>query len=926
MYRRFAADKGGSLASGVIDRPAEYRAVTQFLLSADRGPSALVIEGEAGVGKTTLWLAGVDEAQKRGFRVLRARAGQAETALTYAAVADVLGDVEPALFVDLPEVQRLAVDRVLLRAESDGPSTDQGAVAAAVVSVLDRLSADAPVLLALDDVQWLDPSSHAVISFAARRISGRVGILLTERTEHEGAGAASWLHLPGATEVGQIHVGPLSLGRLHALISARLGRTFPRPTMVRIAEISGGNPFYALELARAIEAGGSQSVLPATLAELMRRRIGRLEPEAQVLLLATACEAAPTIELLARVTRSSVDGLSELLRDARDRGVLSIDGDDVRFAHPLLARSVYTDAKPGERRAMHRSLAEAVTLPESRARHMALAASSADPTTLEALDIAADAARSRGAPAAAAELLELAIRLGGDTHARRIRAAEHYLHAGDLDRAEALLDGLIDRVPRGIDRARALNVLAAMRIHYSNFTQAVDLLEQALDNTGRNREVRVRTLLLLSYARLNAGEFALALQNAERAAAYAEYVGDADLTSQVLAVRAKIACMCGRGVDWVSMRRALALQDLNGEAPIAFRARANNALLLSWVGQLDEASQQMADVRRRCVERGAEIDLIFVAMFTAQIEIWRGRFDDAARVAEETLERAQQLGGGHMRIIAKSMQSAVTAYAGKQDETREIARKAIDLARRCGSPRLADWASISLGFLEVSLGNYEQALQTLRPLIARFAKVPGTEIIAVGYLPDAVETMIALGGASEALPMIEALETNGRMVDRPWMLAMGARCRSLWLSAQGDVAAAAEMAEQALIHHDRLPMPFERARTLLLLGQLQRRQRKKEAVRATLTEALQTFEALGTPLWAERARAELARVSTAPGSNLGLTPAEQRVAELAASGLTTKDVAAALFISPKTVETNLSRIYRKLDIKSRAELGRLLGG
>lgn len=913
------------MTSGVIERPAEFRTVVDFLECAASRPSAVVIEGEAGVGKTTLWLAGVAEARNRGFRVLWARGGQAETAFAYAAVADLLNYVEPDVLADLPQVQRLAVDRVLLRAEDDGPSTDQGAVAAALVSGIDLLAARSPVLVALDDVQWLDPSSQAVLAFAARRFTGRVGVLVTERTEREGADAANWLQLAGSEEVGRIRVGPLSLGAVHALISTRLGRSFPRPTMVRIAQISGGNPFYALELARAVEAGGSESMLPATLAELMRQRIGRLERESQVLLLAAACAAAPTTELLARVTGGTVERALCLLAEAKEKGIIAIDGEHVHFTHPLLARSVYTDATPRERRAMHRSLAEVVTHPESRARHMALAASSADPTTLEALDIAADAACTRGAPAAAAELVELAIGLGGDAPARRIRAAEYRLQAGDLERAHALLDGLIDRVPRGLHRAMALNLLAAMRIHHNSFTEAVDLLEQALDNAEDNREIRVRTLLWLAYARLNAGDFVASLQNAERAAAYAEDIGKPDLTSQALAVRAAVACMCGRGVDLASLRRALALEDPNSEAPFAFRASANSALLLAWAGLLDEASAQMTEVRRRCVERGAETDLIFVAVFTVLIEIWRGRYSEGACVAEETMERAQQLGGEHMRVIAKTVTSAVAAYAGREDETRSSAVAAIELAHHCVSPRLADWASISLGFLEVSLGNHEQALQTLQPLLTRFAFMPGTEIITAGYIPDAVEAMIALGRAEDAVPMIETLETNGRLVDRPWMLAMGARCRSLWLAARGDVTAAADMAEQALAHHERLPMPFERARTLLLLGQLRRRQRQKETSRAALTEALQTFEELGTPLWARRARDELARGNAASSGNLGLTPSEQRVAELAASGMTTRDVAAALFISPKTVETNLSRIYRKLGIKSRAQLGRVMG-
>jgi DNA-binding CsgD family transcriptional regulator len=267
----------------------------------------------------------------------------------------------------------------------------------------------------------------------------------------------------------------------------------------------------------------------------------------------------------------------------------------------------------------------------------------------------------------------------------------------------------------------------------------------------------------------------------------------------------------------------------------------------------------------------------------------------------------------------------VATYTGRERDAREAAHAALEVAEQCGSPRLADWSSISLGFLEVSLGNYEQALMALQPLMSRFDIVPGTEIITSGYLPDAVEAMVSVGRRSEAEPLIEALERNGCLLDRSWMRAVGARCRSMSLADAGDVEGATRMAEVALTEHERLPMPFERARTQLLLGQLQRRQRQKETARTTLRDALRTFDALGTPLWADRARAELARAEVVPTHDHALTPSERRVAELAASGMTNRDVASALFISPKTVEANLARVYRKLGIKTRAELGRLIG-
>jgi DNA-binding CsgD family transcriptional regulator len=305
------------------------------------------------------------------------------------------------------------------------------------------------------------------------------------------------------------------------------------------------------------------------------------------------------------------------------------------------------------------------------------------------------------------------------------------------------------------------------------------------------------------------------------------------------------------------------------------------------------------------------------------IEIWRANFVEAARLADEAMERAEQ-GGGSL-AIALSMRAMVAAYVGREHDSRADAKAALDIASRTRSPRLAEWPAMTMGFLEVSLGNYAAALAALQQMRHTFEAIPGTEIMTASFIPDAVEALVSLGRSREAEPLIEALERNGRRLDRPWMLAIGARCRSMWLAAQGDIEAAADKAQEAMAEHDRLPMPFERVRTQLLLGQLQRRQRQKVHSRATLREALQAFQALGAPLWAHRVRAELDRAEAAPTHDRALTASERRVAELAASGMTNKEVATALFISPKTVEANLARVYRKLGIKNRAELGRVIG-
>jgi DNA-binding CsgD family transcriptional regulator len=289
------------------------------------------------------------------------------------------------------------------------------------------------------------------------------------------------------------------------------------------------------------------------------------------------------------------------------------------------------------------------------------------------------------------------------------------------------------------------------------------------------------------------------------------------------------------------------------------------------------------------------------------------------------MERAVQLGGDIPIVVAQTIRGLVAAYAGHADAARSDIGAALPVGQRCGLYRLMVWQTSALGFLEVSLGNYEAALSTLEPLLARlYAASRGTEIYVAGFVPDAVEALVGLGRLDEATPLIEALERNGRRLDRAWMLAVGARCRAMLLAGRGDVSAATATAERAMIEHQRLPMPFERARTQLLLGELQRRQRHRGAATTTLGEALQTFEQLGTRLWVDRVKAELARGMSGRRRAEGLTPSEQRVADLAVSGMTNRGIAAALFISPKTVEVNLSRIYRKLNIRSRMELYRAL--
>lgn len=911
------------MSASVVSREIELRAVAKFLSAAQAGPAGLVLEGEAGIGKTTLWLAAAEQATQRGFRVLSARTAQTESTLAYTVVADLFQTVAPQMFACLPDIQRLAVDRVLLRASAEGPPTNHRMVAAAFVSVIEALAADAPVVLAIDDIQWIDSSSNTVIAFAARRFKGRIGVLATERLEPDKPNATQWLQLADLDGLARVPVRPLSLSGLHTLFSEKLHRSFPRPTMVKIAEASGGNPFYALELARALAEDGAmaQSALPGTLAGLVRIRLRHLHDEVRNVLLAAACVSAPTVDLLARVSDTSVERIIDLLESAERSRIVLIRGNRVQFCHPLLAGGIYADSDAARRRAVHRALAEIEDTPELKARHLALASTSEDPATLQAIDAAAESALARGAPVAAAELVSLAIGLGGDTPDRRIRAAEHLFQAGDMERSVALLEPIVPRLA-GTQRATALNLLAAVRIYDNTFLHSVSGLKCAINDARGEPVVLLQTLMLLSFAQMNVDEHDESVEHARQAVALAETLGDPHLISQALTLWVLMSFWFGRGVDEVSMTHALELEDPTRGVPFPFRATAINALILAWTGQLELAHARWSAARSRFIERGADRDMMIVASYGTLIEIWRGRFDAAAAVAEDAVERAEQQGGGAMLVIPLSVRAAAAAYAGREQETRADAEQALKAIQRSASARLPDyWATMALGFLEVSLCRYDEALNTLQPLLSIFDTVPGTEIITAWYLPDAIEAMISLSRFQDAEPLIEALERNGHRLERPWMLAVGTRCRGMWLATQGDVSAAEMSVKYAMTMHDRLPMPFERARTQLLLGQLQRRQRRKEAAATTLREAQAAFEEMGSPLWAHRVTAELTRTKVSPSRNGELTPSEERVAQLAVAGMTNSDIAATLLISPKTVEHNLTRIYRKLGIRSRAQLG-----
>ncbi|MCP9272072.1 helix-turn-helix transcriptional regulator [Mycolicibacterium arenosum] len=625
-------------------------------------------------------------------------------------------------------------------------------------------------------------------------------------------------------------------------------------------------------------------------------------------------------QLVQRAAPPEIGDVIPLLEHAEDADVLSLAGDRVTFTHPLLAQGVLSSADETRRRTAHGRLAEAVTEPEPRARHLALAATGADPMAVDALDEAATSAHVRGAPDAAAELTGLALRLGGDTPERRVQLARYHFDAGDGTRARSLLEALVAERPPGPVRSRAYQLLGMVRMFGDSFREAAEVLQDALDQGVEDESLAVMMRVTLALAQYNTGRVHIAIATVSEAIAAAEGIGDPVLLSQALAMRATVGFMAGEGFDEMIMRRALELEGDPDAIHVAFRPTLHNAFLVAWTGRNPHAHNVLREMYQGFLDAGDDAGLNILTFMSVVADIMYGAYAEAAATVETTLERAQQSGSGVALVAAETARAVVTAHTGDEAGTREAVGMAVAATELAETRLITMRAKCQLAFLEVSLGNYEAAWDAVQLSLNALENRPtATEAVIAEFLPDAIEAAVATGRRDIATALVELVEANGRRVDRPWMLMVAARGRALIAAANGDVSAAIAAAQQAMVEHDRLPMPFERARTQLLLGQLLRRRRAKDRATTVLTEALGTFDALGSRLWADRARAELARTASGRAQQ-ALTAQETRVARLAAGGLTNREIAAALFISQKTVEATLARTYRKLGVRTRTEL------
>jgi DNA-binding CsgD family transcriptional regulator len=916
---------------GVVGRADELASVAQFVERLPEGPGVLVLDGPAGIGKTTVWRAAGRLASERSHAVLSCAPGPADAELPFTALGDLLHAVLGETLPHLPPPQRRALEIALLVAQPAGAPPDQRAVSVAVLGTLRLLARHRSVLLAIDDAHWVDLASARVLEFALRRLDGApVGVVATHRSGE---------HVPidlgrafGGRPPQRLTVSPLALDTLDGLLRSQLGTSFGRPTLVELQRTSGGNPLFALEIGRALlrrerpfEPGESLPV-PKTLQELIGERVGGLPGETRQALRVAAALSEPTLPLVEAVAPGALDALPA----AVEAGILELSGPRLRFTHPLLAAVLLAEMSPPSRRRLHGRLADVVADDEERARHLAAATDAPDPAVSLVLEEAARRAHARAAPQAAAAFAEHARRLTprarrADVARRSISAAEYALQAGDPGRARALLEDVVARSPPGRLRATALHRLATVHALEESSATAAAILTRALAEGGIDTRLRVCILVDLVLDLQQTGELQRAHEHATTAVALAESLSEAGLLAAALTNLALTAFLLGHGVRSDLMEQAVAFADEANRMESVERASRWHpevmwATMLKWADDFDAAREKLQHRHRQALELHEEPWLAPVLFQLGELECWCGNWELAARYAREGRAAAEQSGEPMMEMLSIFLDALIDAYAGRIEQARASVEDALRRAESTSNNRFLIRCLAALGFVELSVGDAAAAHRHLGRARELSAAAGYGEPGVVRFEADEIEALLALGRLDDAQTLVEELEERGRMLDRPWALATSARCRGLLLAARGDLDGAIVALEGALASHRRLPQPFELARTLLALGIVLRRARKKRLARETLQDACEIFERLGTPLWGEKARGELARIGGRPPAPDALSATEERVAEQVASGATNREVAATLFMSAKTVERHLTHIFQKLGVESRREL------
>jgi DNA-binding CsgD family transcriptional regulator len=912
----------------MIGRESELRLVESFLGDAGPGTHGLLLQGEAGIGKSTIWQAALDAAAGRGYRVVVTRPTEAEARLPFAGLNDLFGDLVDAERLQLPPPQQAALDVALMRANVHGEPIQPLALSLAVLELTRFASSDRSLAVGIDDVQWLDESSVSVLRFALRRLEyERVIVIATERTTAARAAPAIVKDLP-AERLVRVPVHPLGAEMIDRLLDESLGLQLTPTMLRRVHRMSGGNPFHALEIGRALDVRGVDRAtghvpLPESLGGLLRTRLESLPPDAREVTAHVAALSHPTGAILEAALGR--DRARAGIADARAADVLAPGDDPIRFTHPLIATEVYAALDEEDRRHLHRRLATVVAEPDEQARHLALGATGPDADVADALDAAATYAHGRGAPDAAAELSELAAGMtppADSARARRVAAAGRYrLMAGDVGRARELLERALAEpaANRGPARAELLFRLAGVRQLMDDFAASEALGREALRHAADDPPLTVQIKLLLAGVSFITGrDWTSGSRHAFEAMDLAEQLDDPRLLAATIGPYASWRYATGHGYDPELARRAAELEPWTGGFRTLDLPEFDIANIESSEGETaSTALARMEKLLDRAERDGDYSSLPFLLgnmtsgdFLEGRSDVARDRIDRAKRLSQTTEQRTAQ-------VHALVCEAQLEARLGNAGRALAAAREAFDLMAATKWKVGEWWMRIDLALLELSRGDAQAALELVAEALDPLA-ADEPERRRWGQAV-AVEALVALGRHDEAGRVLDALEKHVRSHGPPRLRAEALRARGRLLAAAGDLEGADSAIGEAEAMHRRMEDPWELARTLLVAGEVHRRARRRARARIALREALETFAFLGARLWAEQAREQLARIGAAREAG-GLTPTQRRVAEFVASGQTNRQAADRLSMSAHTVEAHLKAIYRALGINSRSQL------
>jgi DNA-binding CsgD family transcriptional regulator len=889
----------------VIGREREIAEASGFLADAESRGGGLVFAGVPGIGKTTVWASVVDDAVARGFQLLVARPSEAEVELAFSVLSDLLASVEECTLAELPGAQRAALETALRRGEAADAGFDPAAVGLATLGVLRVLAATAPVVVAIDDLQWVDRPSLRALTYALRRLDGEPVLLVgSVRVGVE-------LDLP---DIDRIEIGRLAKRHLAELVFERTGRTLSPPQLQRLANLSEGSPYYALELAAG---DGLAGAVPETLAGALRARLAGLSDAARSAGLTAATLGRVDPHVLGLDARGALDEL-------RAAGVV----DHSRFAHPLLASTLLEMHTAEERRLAHLVLADILDDLDERAVHLGHGTATESDAVAAELEDASLRLDARGAPETAAALAERAAALTPNTDQpartrRLLAAADLYSAAGEgREHVVPLLKQLVETLPRGADRARALVRFGWIGAQIDTMTgdEAIAHQEQALAEADGAGDVHMAANAVLARMRGLGGDYRAALHHAELAVqAHGPPNGMFPSAAAELAIARWYA---GLGLDEQLFADGIAIATRVAQVSEPYQSpKLQLARALLHTGELARSRALLLEL----LELSRDLDRVRSTagclLQLTELETRAGKLAQADAYATEFAILDRQLRG---ELGDEWYPTGVVAmHLGRLDDALRILNAGVEYSRSIGSTVWLAHHLWALGHLHLAAGKPTEARDYLAPLPQMLRETGLGEWSAHPVHPDAIEALVALGEIDVAADLTAELEEYGTRLDRPWALATAARSRALLSSARGDIELALEAAECALAEHARLDWPLERARTRLVTGTILRRLGRRRDAAAMLAQAGSELSALRNPLWLARVEAEERRLGGRRATS-ELTPTEERVAELAGRGLRNAEIAAQLFVTPKTVEATLSRVYRKLGVRSRTELaGRL---